>query len=314
MTFAHWLIWGGVAAGVLFVLVVYGLWVELARGDPDVTVLSFLFKILPAIAWEEFKLRLNETREEWQEWLTAKKAEWQKEQEKTGRIPVWRSVVLLTELRGWPLVRHSARGRWSMLAVHTAPGRMAEWGGMTLPVVTGIAYGVWMAKDYEAAGYKAVWLPGLFYGVPAFVISIPVWWLLLKTWLVVRFVDGAIEWYGPDRRWRYFKFKSRVAAGEARSLQVIAPHRKAAEESRDHADTVRRKPRESAPKALFQNASELVMHSGPGGGRWQTVAEFCNDASGQKAHRLQQAIELVAGLAAEELTERVRVVVIDGPL
>jgi hypothetical protein len=63
-------------------------------------------------------------------------------------------------------------------------------------------------------------------------------------------------------------------------------------------------PRQSSPKPLFQTSSELVIHTGPGGSHWRTVAEFRNDGSGEQAHRLHRAIEFVSSKAGEELATR----------
>jgi hypothetical protein len=191
----------------------------------------------------------------WEEW----KAEQREKREKTARIPVWRSFVLLQEFRGWPIVRHTAPGHWTMLAVHKAPLRTQNRGGMQGPVITGIGVGVLVAYRSTVQGYEDFGFQGVAYGLYYGIASIPFWWLASKTWLRICWIDGAMIWTGPEKQWR--KRRHRVAVNEKRELKVQVPHRWAAEEARKHDDYSRRNPRFSAKKPLFQIASELVMHT-----------------------------------------------------
>ena len=224
----------------------------------------------------------------------------------------FRSFVFLRELGFWPVVRHTAPGRWTMIAVHKAPQRTQNRGGAQGPVITGIAIGIIAVNWLDRNGWHDTGWPAAFFGLVGALASIPFWFLVSRTWLRIRFIDGAIVWKGPEKEWR--KRRHRVEPDEPRSMQVLTPHRWAAEEFRKHGDYARRHPRELPKKPLFQISSELVMHAGPGGSHWHTVAEICNDGSGEKAHRLQQAIEFVTARAVEEMAEGVRVVIVGKPL
>jgi hypothetical protein len=228
------------------------------------------------------------------------KAKKPKEKKASGRIGFFRSFVFMRELRGWPIVRHTAPGRWTMLAFHKAPMRTQTL--KQAPFSTGFCVGIlawWYYKTRYGGPEDVAWFAAVVFGVPAALVSIPFWRLVGKTYLRLRLIDGAMVWSGPDKNW-WGKLKHRVAVDEPRSLQVLT-HRLASQEALKHADSIRRNPNAKPPKPLFQISSELVMHTGPGGSHWQTVAEFCNDESGEKAHRLQTAIEFVTAMAAEEM-------------
>lgn len=319
MSWLSLLIWGGVAAVVLFVLWVLAVCREIMRVEPERTLRSLLAEFVrdfPAIVADEFKYGMNEREQDRQEERAkreaAKVAKREEQAKKPRKIGFFRSFVFLRALRFWPIVRHTGRGRWTMIAVHKAPLRTQNRGGLKAPVVTEIAIGIIALNWLDRNGWHDTGWPAAFFGVVGGLASLPFWFLFSKTWLRIRFRDGAMVWKGPEKQWR--KRWHRVAADQPRSLQVLVPHRWAAEEFRKHADYARRHPRELAKKPLFQSASELIMHSGPGGSQWHTVAEFCNDGSGEKAHRLQQAIELVSAAAAEELEERALAVIVEGPL
>ena len=249
----------------------------------------------------------------WQEW----RAEQREKREKTARIPVWRSVVLLREFRGWPLVRHTARGHWSMLAVHKAPQRTQNWGGLQGPVITGIAVAVLVGYRFNVKGDEDYVFAGVSFGLFYGVVSIPFWWVANKTWLVIRFVPAkagdAMVWTGPEKQW-WRKRRHRVGLEEIHSLSVIAPHRWADEERRKHDNWRQSHPGQPGPKPLFQTASELILHTGPEGSHWRTVAEFVNDAHGEQANRLMRAIGLVTGFVRTEQAAVRKKVVVAGPL
>ena len=65
---------------------------------------------------------------------------------------------------------------------------------------------------------------------------------------------------------------------------------------------------------MFQTSSELILHTGPEGSHWHTVAEFCNDGSGELANRLLRAINVVRRESAKEQAEREKEAVESGPL
>jgi hypothetical protein len=121
-----------------------------------------------------------------------------------------------------------------------------------------------------------------------------------KTRLKIRFDHGVISWAEPPAYPVGLGMKHRVPPEEPRALQAI-PHRWGPEEARKHADWRASHPGQPGPKPLFQISSELIMHTGPGGSHWRTVAEFCNDETRQQAHRLLEAIVYVTDRAAEEL-------------
>jgi hypothetical protein len=204
-------------------------------------------------------------------------------------------------LGSWPVVRHTAPGVLVMKAPYVGPRRVQSFGGWKPPALTGVALGVLnclgfgMSAKLEDLAW--VFAGGAIYGG---LLSIPFWRLARKTRLVIRFDQGAISWKGPDRQ------KHVVGPEEPRSLQVLTPHRWANEERNKHDNWMRSHPNQSGPKPLFQISSELIMHTGPGGSHWRTVAEFCNDGSGEQAHRLQSAIDFVTDRAAEELAARAR--------
>ena len=108
--------------------------------------------------------------------------------------------------------------------------------------------------------------------------------------------------------------KAQDRAGRTAPAASDVPHRWADEERRKHADWRNTHRGSAAPKPLFQTASELILHTGPGGSHWRTVAEFRNDWSGEQAHRLQRAIEFVVRKAGEELAAREKQAASSGPL
>ena len=196
----------------------------------------------------------------------------------------------------WPSVRHVAPGVLVMKAPYIGPRRVQSYGGWKPPVLTGGALGVLNCLRFGISA-KPEDLAWVFAGAAIYggLFSIPFWRMARKTRLVIRFDHGAISWKGPD------KLKHVVRPEEPRSMQVIVPHRWAQEERNKHDNWMRSHPNQAGPKPLFQISSELVMNTGPGGGQWRTVAEFCNDGSGEQAHRLQSAIDFVTDRAAEEL-------------
>jgi hypothetical protein len=224
------------------------------------------------------------------------------------------SFVFGEDLHGWPVVRHVAPGVLLMKAPYTGPRRVQNWSGWKPPVLTGAAVGVLYFFAYGPAASsgalrgEALLQNSVFGGVFFALISIPLWRLARKTRLVIRFDHGLMSWTGPDKEKRVVKPE------EPRSLQVLVPHRWADEERRKHNNWMNSHPRQPAPKPLFQTSSELIVHTGPGGRNWLTVAEFCNDGSGELAHRLQTAIEFVSEKAKEELTARAQEAASSGPL
>jgi len=229
------------------------------------------------------------------------------------------SFVYGAELQGWPVVRRiappddaGAGSHFRMIVRHTGPRRVQDRGGWTGPVMTGVAVGV---LYYFAYGPAVSTLRGegllqnsVFSGVILALVSIPFWKLAQKTRLVIRFDDGVISWRGPDKQ------KQQVRPDEPRSLQVLVPHRWANEEARKHANWRQSHGNQPGPKPLFQTSSELILHTGPDGSHWRTVAEFRNDGSGELAHRLQSAIEFVSRKAGEELAAREKQAAAAGPL
>jgi hypothetical protein len=184
-----------------------------------------------------------------------------------------------------------------------------DFSGLKPLALTGLAFGAlyWFGYRHIATP-EALWLNSAIVGVIFGLASYPVWKLARKTRLVIRFDQGAMSWRGPDRK------KRLVKPEEPRSLQVLVPHRWANEERSKHDNWMRSHPGQPGPEPLFQISSELVMNTGPGGMNWLTVAEFCNDGSGEQAHRLQMAIDYVTDRAAEELTARAREAASSGPL
>jgi hypothetical protein len=219
------------------------------------------------------------------------------------------SFVFREELGNWPVVRHAGPGVLLMKAPYIGPRRMQSFGGWKPPVLTGAALGVLNCLRFGLSA-KPEDLAWVFAGAAIYggLLSIPFWWLARKTRLVIRFDHGAVSWRGPDRK------KHVVGPEEPRSLQVVVPHRWADEERRIHDNWRQTHPGRGSPKALFQTASELVMHTGRDGRNWRTVAEFCNDLSGEQAHRLQTAIDLVTERAAEERAAGAREAANTGPL
>jgi hypothetical protein len=211
------------------------------------------------------------------------------------------SFVFREVLGSWPKVRHIAPGVLVMKAPYIGPRRVQSYGGWKPPVLTGVALGVLNCLRFGISA-KPEDLAWVFAGAAIYggLFSIPFWRMARKTRLVIRFDHGAISWKGPD------KLKHVVRPEEPRSMQVMVPHRWGPEEARKHADWRASHPGQPGPKPLFQTSSELVMNTGPGGGQWRTVAEFCNDGSGEQAHRLQSAIDFVTDRAAEELAALLR--------
>ena len=161
-----------------------------------------------------------------------------------------------------------------MLAVHKAPQRTQNQGGLQGPVLTGIGIGALVAYRFNAQGDENFVFGGVLFGLFSGLVSIPFWWLANKTWLHIRFDGGAMSWRGPEKQW-WRKRRHRAGLEEIHSLQVIAPHRWAAEEARKHDDYARRNPGLSRKKPLFQTLSELILHTGPEGvtgGPWLNLS------------------------------------------
>jgi hypothetical protein len=219
------------------------------------------------------------------------------------------SFVFAEEFHGWPRVRHTAPGVLVMKAPYLGPRRVQDCGGWKPPVLTGVAVAVLYWLVYRHISPTPEDLAGATAGAAIYsgLISIPFWRMARKTRLVIRFDHGVISWKEPPA-WPVpgWGQKHVVKPEEPRSLQVVVPHRWAAEEAQKHADWRASHPGQQGPKPLFQIASELVMNTGPGGGQWRTVAEFCNDGNGQYAHRLQSAIDYVTDRVAEELAALMR--------
>jgi hypothetical protein len=219
------------------------------------------------------------------------------------------SFVFAEEFQGWPVVRHTAPGVLLMKAPYIGPRRVQSFSGLKPLALTGLALGALYFFAYRhIATPEALWQNSITVGVILGAASYPLWKLARKTRLVIRFDQGAMSWRGPDR------IKRLVKPEEPRSLQVLVPHRWANEERNKHDNWTRSHPGQPGPKPLFQISSEVVMNTGPGGMNWLTVAEFCNDGSGEQAHRLQMAIDYVTDRAAEELTARAREAASSGPL
>jgi hypothetical protein len=226
------------------------------------------------------------------------------------------SFVFVDELRGWPVVRRLGPGVLSMKAVHTGPRRMQSWGGKAPAVITGVVLAAVIFDSMTPAPHGSEtsdqqFVFAIIVGVIGGFISRPVWRrLLTKTRLVIRFDQRGISWTGPDKE------KHRVAPQDlaASRMGVILPHRWADDERRKQNDWMNAHRGQRSPKPLFQISSELVMQTGPGNSHWRTVAEFCNDAHGEQAGRLQSAIQLVSVKTGEELAALRRQAAASGPL
>jgi hypothetical protein len=202
-------------------------------------------------------------------------------------------------LGSWPVVRRTAPGVLVMKAPYIGPRRVQSFGGWKPPIYTGVALGVLNCLRFGLSA-KPEDLAWVFAGAAIYggLISFPFWRLARKTRLKIRFDHGMISWAEPPAY--PMGLKHRVPPGEPRALQAI-PHRWGPEEARKHADWMRSHPNQGGPKPLFQISSEVIMHTGPGGSHWRTVAEFCNDETRQQAHRLLEAIVYVTDRVAEEL-------------
>jgi hypothetical protein len=245
-------------------------------------------------------------------WAVDRMARWVRKQARAAwsAWAAYRASFPFREVLGnWPKVRHVAPGVLVMKAPCIGPRRVQSFSGWKPPVLTGVALGVLNCLRFGVSA-KREDLAWVFAGAAIYggLISIPFWKMAQKTRLVIRFDQGEISWRGPDRK------KQLVPPEEPRSLQVLLPHRWANEERNKHENWMRSHPGQPGPKPLFQISSELVMHTGPGGMIWRTVAEFCNDGSGEQAHRLQMAIDFVTDRAAEELRARAKQAAETGPL
>ena len=221
---------------------------------------------------------------------------------KSGKLADYvASFPFVEKLQGWPVVRRIAPDVLLMKATYTGPRRVQSYSGFKPPALTGLAVGVVYYFAYGPAlsggalTGEALLQNSVFGGVLFGAASYPLWKLVQKTRLVIRFDHGAMSWKGPDRK------KYEVKPKEPWSLQVLVPHRWADDERRKHGNWMQSHPRQPGPKPLFQTSSELVMHTGPGGRNWLIVAEFCNDGSGELAQNLKTAIDFVSEELRKEL-------------
>jgi hypothetical protein len=135
------------------------------------------------------------------------------------------SFVFTEELQGWPVVRHTAPGVWTIRAVHTGPRRVQALSGWKPPVLTGVAFGVFYYFVYGPVGSggalrgEALLQNSVLMGVIFALISIPLWKLAQKTRFVIRLDHGVLSWRGPDKQ------KHSIAPDEPRMFQVVLPHR-----------------------------------------------------------------------------------------
>ena len=113
--------------------------------------------------------------------------------------------------------------------------------------------------------------------------------------LKMNFINGGIEWIGPDMRHHM------VRPGEERWLRE-APHHIGEEEARKQAEAARR--RAKAPPRIFQDSWEVFVDSGLGRRNRQIVAEIANDPAGNRAHLLHTALEFVKNRAVEDAEHR----------
>jgi len=227
------------------------------------------------------------------------------------------SFLFIEQLQGWPVVRRRAGSDvLVMKAPYIGPRRVQAFSGFQPPALTGLAAGILYYFVYGPAVSggtltgEGLLESSVFAGVLLGAASYPFWKLPQTTRFVIRFElkdGGVMSWRGPDRK------KHRVKLEEIHSLQVIAPHRWADEERRKHQNWMQSHPRQPGPKPLFQASSELTLHTGPEGSHWRTMAEFVNDAHGEQANRLMQAVKVVIDFMRKEQATVKKMVVV-GPL
>jgi hypothetical protein len=201
--------------------------------------------------------------------------------------------VFQNELGEWPEVYALlSDNRYILKAPYAAPDR-AVWTGR-MPLITGVVTVIALISWAVAGNLVEVVVGGLVAGFA----SVPVWRTILQKTVTLNFSKDLIAWRTPEGKNGTVELQGGFAAN------VQLPHRLAQEEIRVHQNYLRRRPAtKTAPKSVYQVASEVIIYTGVGKREWLTVAAIADDESGEKAYRLKTAIEFVRDVVRAEAKE-----------
>jgi hypothetical protein len=219
--------------------------------------------------------------------------------------------VFLAELGRWPRVRKIREGCYVLTGHHYSPSGQKEAGQLAIALV--ILAALWLMdllnrKPAPAWLERYGWvliLLGLFVIFSGRIIrSFEPW--ILSSPARIRFDRGDIEWKGHNKHWWQFGLgpsrKEKVFATESGQVEVIRPHRKAAEEARRALELQRQN--KKTPRLYYQDATEVVIGVGARMAQKLTIAEFSFDPNADKAGRLAAAILTTQDAARADAARR----------